>query len=177
MTHKVIRKKVQLASLIFFLVFGSSVLSPVAIGANPEVIPIGCPGSQLQGPPPVDMFGNLPYDCDDPSTWPGATAAAPQGLPADCTSDNAPNPNESNLHPDNCEVMGYIQLITRGLTALVGVIVVMMIVIGGIQYSSAGSNPQAVAAAKKRISNALLALTAYIFASAFLQWLIPGGVF
>ena len=59
----------------------------------------------------------------------------------------------------------------------VGVIVVIMIIVGGIQYTTAGSNPQAVSAAKKRILNAVSALVAFLLLYAFMQWLIPGGPF
>jgi hypothetical protein len=90
-------------------------------------------------------------------------------LQADC--------NEDVLTPENCGIIAYIRLFTDALSVLVGIVVVMMIVIGGIQYSSAGNNPQAVAGAKKRISQALFALVAYIFMFAFLQWIVPGGVF
>ena len=58
-----------------------------------------------------------------------------------------------------------------------GVIVTIMIIIGGIQYSAAGADPQAVANAKKKIYNALLALLAYGLLYAFLQFIMPGGVF
>jgi hypothetical protein len=60
---------------------------------------------------------------------------------------------------------------------IVGVVVVMMIIIGGIQYSSANGDPKKIAAAKSRVYNALLALVAYLFIFSFLQWLIPGGIF
>jgi hypothetical protein len=63
------------------------------------------------------------------------------------------------------------------LSALVGVIVIIMIIVGGIQYMTAGGNPQAVAAAKKRITNAVLSIVALIFMFSLLTWLIPGGIF
>ncbi|MEO5627558.1 MAG: pilin [Candidatus Saccharimonadales bacterium] len=68
-------------------------------------------------------------------------------------------------------------LFVNFLSAGVGIIVTVMIIIGGIQYVTAGSNPQQVAVAKKRIMNALIALIAYGFMFAFLQWLVPGGIF
>ena len=70
-----------------------------------------------------------------------------------------------------------INVVVNFLSIGVGVVVIAMIIIGGIQYSIAGDNPQAVSAAKQRIINALIALVAYIFMFAFLQWLIPGGIF
>lgn len=94
----------------------------------------------------------------------------------DCSENARPNPSEDALHPDNCGITRYIQLFTNGLSILVGVVVVMMIIVGGIRYSTAGSNPQAVASAKSHISQALLALAVYLFMFAFLQWIVPGGV-
>lgn len=76
----------------------------------------------------------------------------------------------------NCKFMEIIRNIARALSATVGVAVVIGIVVGGIQYSAARDNPQASAAAKKRITNSILALVIYLFSFAFLQWLIPGGI-
>jgi len=63
------------------------------------------------------------------------------------------------------------------LSGLVGVVVVGVIILGGIQYSMAGDKAEAVSAAKKRIINGVTALVAFLFIFAFLQWLIPGGIF
>ncbi len=67
--------------------------------------------------------------------------------------------------------------IVNTLSIGIGIIVTIMIIIGGIQYASAGPNPQAVQSAKNKIKNALIALVAYFFLYAFVQYLIPGGVF
>lgn len=69
-----------------------------------------------------------------------------------------------------------MQDIVNFLSAGVGIVVVAMIMMGGIQYSLAGDNPQKVTDAKKRITNALIALLAFLFIFAFVQWLIPGGI-
>lgn len=70
-----------------------------------------------------------------------------------------------------------IQSIVNFLSIGVGIIVITMIIIGGIQYSIAGDSPDATGKAKTRITNALIALVAYLFIFAFLQWIIPGGLF
>ncbi|HET7827353.1 MAG TPA: hypothetical protein VFK97_00600 [Candidatus Saccharimonadales bacterium] len=62
------------------------------------------------------------------------------------------------------------------LSAGVGLVVVGSLILGGIQYTMAGGNPDAVGKAKHRITNALLALVVFIFIFAFLQWIIPGGL-
>lgn len=73
-------------------------------------------------------------------------------------------------------IMVKILFFIRFLSALVLVVAVIMIIIGGIQYTTSNGNPQAVAAAKKRISDVFIGLLAYIFLWAFLEWLIPGGL-
>lgn len=74
-------------------------------------------------------------------------------------------------------VVHRIQQIVDFLSVGVGIVVVGVILVGGIQYIVAGDNPQALTAARQRITNGLIALFAFIFMSAFLQWLIPGGIF
>lgn len=81
------------------------------------------------------------------------------------------------LEKSECGIIGYIITFINILSGLVGVVIVIMIAVGGIQYTAARDDPQAVAAAKGRIRNAILALVFYLFGFAFLQWLIPGGIF
>jgi hypothetical protein len=80
----------------------------------------------------------------------------------------------SSKDDTNC-VSVYINKATQFLSAGVGIIVIVMVIIAGIQYSTAGGDPQKVAAARTKIFNAILALVAFIFLFAFLQWLLPGG--
>ena len=84
---------------------------------------------------------------------------------------------EKVLDAGNCGIIRYLLLFINVLSGLVGVVVVMMIIIGGIQYASAGDYPQKITAAKGKITNALLALFTFIFMFAFLQWVVPGGIF
>ena len=76
----------------------------------------------------------------------------------------------------DCNINQYIELFINILSGLVGVVVVMVIVIGGIQYGTAGDDPGKLQAAKQRITKALIALLVFIFLYAFLQYLVPGGV-
>lgn len=70
-----------------------------------------------------------------------------------------------------------LQNIVNALAIGVGVLVLGSIIAGGIQYIVAGDQPSGVEQAKKRITNGLFALVAFILSYAFLQWLIPGGIF
>ena len=93
----------------------------------------------------------------------------PVNFEADC--------KEDVLTSQNCGIVAYVVMFTRLLSGLVGIVVVIMIAVGGIQYATARDDPQAVSAARTRIRNAVLALVFYLVGIAFLQWLVPGGVF
>ena len=90
--------------------------------------------------------------------------------------DNLSNEKLQECYKQN-SIVKLVIAITNFLSAGVGVVIVIMVIIGGIQYSTAGGNPSAVAAAKQKITNALLALVAFIFMFSVLQWLVPGGIF
>lgn len=76
----------------------------------------------------------------------------------------------------NIIVTNYIKPAINFLSAGVGLIIISMVVIGAIQYITSGGSPQAVADARKKIFNALLAFITFIFIYGFLNFIIPGGV-
>lgn len=100
------------------------------------------------------------------------TKCAPLG--SDCS-----NPGGTAVPAQNClknsPLISDINAVVNFLAAAVGVVVIAVIIIGGIQYAMAGDNASATGEAKKRIINGLIALVVFIFMYAFLQWLIPGG--
>jgi hypothetical protein len=69
-----------------------------------------------------------------------------------------------------------LKTVVNFLAAGVGVVVTGSIIWGGLQYASAGGNANTISAAKKRIADSLIALIAFIFTYAFLQWILPGGL-
>jgi hypothetical protein len=77
----------------------------------------------------------------------------------------------------NCQIVEYLLIFINVLTAAFAVIVIIVIIIAGIQYSASAGDPQAVAAAKQRITNALIAIAVFGGMYGFLQWIVPGGIF
>lgn len=155
-----IRKTIllSLSSLVFLI----TAVGPV-LNLQPQVlasshIPAGCPGGPAGPPAPGTVCPGDGCGKDDEG----------------CKTD--PDCNEDDLTPENCGILDILLKLINALSALVGVVIVALIVVGGIQYSAAGDNPQSTAAAKKRIMNAIIALIMFVFMTAFLQWLIPGGV-
>lgn len=104
-----------------------------------------------------------------------ATAQTPP--PTGSTSVNNSQCESQDLEPnDDCLILKYLLNAINVLSALVGIVIVIMVAVGGLQYSASRDNPQATQAAKEKIRNAILALLAYMFMYAFLQYIIPGGV-
>lgn len=111
-----------------------------------------------------------PVDCASGKVDPtDASKCAPLG--------NGCNGNSTTTCLKNNTITTRLNEIVNFLSAGVGIIVSGVIILGGIQYSLAGDNPQALTAARQRIINGLIALLAFIFLFSFLQWLIPGGIF
>lgn len=114
-------------------------------------------------------------ECPSDSTSNGVTCTG-SGVGNNPSGDCNVAPGEP-LNQSNCGIIKYIVVFTKALSALVGIVIVIMIAIGGVQYAASKDDPSQVTGAKSKIQNAVMALIFYIFALAFLQWLIPGGVF
>lgn len=80
-------------------------------------------------------------------------------------------------NPSSCLFAKYVNPLIALLSAAVGVVVVISIITGAIQFSSSAGDPQKAANAKNKIRNALLGLLAYLLLYAFLQFIVPGGKF
>ncbi|MEO6513582.1 MAG: hypothetical protein ABIR37_02720 [Candidatus Saccharimonadales bacterium] len=80
-----------------------------------------------------------------------------------------------NKNATSCLFAKYVNPVVNLLSAIVGVVVVIGIIVGAIQFSSSAGDPQKAANGKNHIRNALFGLAAYILLYAFLQFIIPGG--
>jgi hypothetical protein len=78
----------------------------------------------------------------------------------------------------SCDLIAkYINPSINILSVLFGLIVVISIILGAIQFITSEGDPQKASRAKDRITNTLLAFFAYVLMYGFLQFLIPGGIF
>lgn len=162
----------KLFSSLSLLTFGLVVFGIFLV---PQLSPSG---STVYADPalPACKLGQTPKDdkCSLEACDPSPTATANK-----CACDPALQSCKSTgcAGADCGLIRRYFNPVINFLTAVVGIVVTIAIIIGGIQYSTSADDPQKVAAAKARIINAVLALLAFIFLWAFLQWLVPGGVF
>lgn len=113
-------------------------------------------------------IGGTEFEENKDTNIPGITREADRAFGGCASSDIG---NDCNL------IDKYLNPAINLLSAAAGMAIVIMIIVGGIQYASAGGDPGKVAAAKGRIINALVAIVAFFFLYAVLQWLVPGGLF
>ncbi|HVX24551.1 MAG TPA: hypothetical protein VG992_04395 [Candidatus Saccharimonadales bacterium] len=115
---------------------------------------------------------NLTLDKNECYLYDSSADAAHQVTVIDCTSTSG-----NCANPTSCDLVSkYLNPFVKFLSALVGIIVVIAIISGAIQYSTSGGDPQKAAAGKKHITNAIFALVIYILLAAMLNFLIPGGL-
>lgn len=108
------------------------------------------------------------------TTKPGATYCDQSS--ANC-SDPAADPN-AKCDNDDCDfIKKFVNPAINTLSACFGVIAIISIILGGINYATSEGDPQKTSRAKNRIFNTIIAVIAYIFLYAFLQFLVPGGAF
>ena len=73
-------------------------------------------------------------------------------------------------------IANYVDPFINFGAAGIGLAVAISLTIGAVQYGSSGGDPQRVTAAKNRIRNSIIALLAFLFLYAMLNFLIPGGL-
>ena len=82
-----------------------------------------------------------------------------------------------NLKDDGkgCGVYTVLNLIVDILSIGIGIVSVIGITIVGIQYLTAGGNEAQTTKAKRRLSEIVIGIIAYVLLYALMQWLLPGG--
>ncbi len=126
------------------------------------------------------------YKCEEPPSFsaavvkpkdgkPGNGPEGPQDIEADPTFNSTQCNGKEVTSSDNC-IIENINVAINILSGSIGLLVIIVIIIAGIQYTTAAGDPQRIGKAKNRIRNAIIALVAYMFLYGFLQWVIPGGL-
>ncbi len=74
-------------------------------------------------------------------------------------------------------VKKYVNPFIGLFSVIFGLLAAASLILGGINFTTSEGDPQKAAKAKQRIFNTVFAVVAYIFLYAFLQFLVPGGLF
>lgn len=90
---------------------------------------------------------------------------------------NQSSNTSSNTSTGQSDIDEYLATGVNILSAVAGLAITGSIVVGGLQYASAGGNSAQVSSAKNRILVSVASLLMLGFGYAILQWIIPGGAF
>ena len=91
--------------------------------------------------------------------------------------DNTPEEVKTAILPESWKIEDILNMILLVVTTGVGIAAVGAIVYAGVLYITARDDAGQVSKAKTMIMNTVIGVVAYILMWAFLQWIIPGGVF
>ena len=73
-------------------------------------------------------------------------------------------------------IVVYMKMVLKFLSGAVGLVVLLMLIVSGIQYITSAGDPSQIKAAKSRLVNAITALVLFLMAFAILSFIIPGGI-
>lgn len=144
-----------------------------ASGGDPNITGTADNGSFSCTCPDGQVYSSTSRQCTTPGGAPSSSDSIPKadGPETDC------NEGAGDLTEDNCKIVGLLNTVFNFVSGGIALAVIGNIIYAGIQYSMAQGDPSAVGKSKNRIRGALVAFLMYISLYAFLQWLIPGGVF
>jgi hypothetical protein len=138
------------------------------------------PSRALAVQAPVCQNTNANGDCVDTGT-PGGVDNVPIVAPAPCVKIAIPIFSGTNRCVPNDKASGgavvnYLRDVLKLLSGAVGIVIILMLVIAGIQYITSVGDPARIKAAKNRVTNAIIALVLFLMMFAILGFLIPGGI-
>lgn len=90
---------------------------------------------------------------------------------------NCDQPGGENVPVDKSGVWGILELVINIMTAGIGVLAVGGVVYGSILYTSAGGSVEQTKQARTIIFNVIVGVAMYALMYAFLNYVIPGGLF
>ncbi len=124
-------------------------------------------------PPATDPKVTV-YSVDSSGNTIGGTSVNPA---ENCGPKGCTDPAIKCVKKD-CDLIGkYLNPVINLLSVSFGLIAVISLILGSINYTTSEGDPQKSSKAKQRIFNTILAVVAYLFLYSFLQFLVPGGLF
>ncbi len=89
----------------------------------------------------------------------------------DCKDDNI-----DNTTVENNAIIVLLKKVIKWLSGLVGVVAVVMIMVAGAIYATAGDKDEQVNKAKTMMQNTIIGVVLYVFMTLVLNFLVPGGI-
>ena len=99
---------------------------------------------------------------------------AASGCPDGCVPTSILGENGCSCDSGNGEaIWDILKLVVRIMTTGIGILAILGVIIVGIQYLTAGANEEQVRKSKRRLSEIVIGVIAYVLIYALLDFLIP----
>lgn len=159
---------------VWLLILGAAVLSPVGLkfatsGPDLHWSTVGAAATPKPSATPQTCAKDAAGNC---SNLFNAQSCVKVALPIVSGGSTCVN----NSSAQGGAIIVYLREVLQLMSSAVGIVIMLMLVIAGIQYITSTGNPSLVGAAKKRIINALTALFLFLFMTTLLQFIVPGGI-
>jgi len=160
---------VMLAAILFTNIGGQK----LAFAAN---CPSGAPKTANENCTSFDNGPAPKYGCGSNDQATGKQGLVPTSIDLGCQGDACQAGSTTGYCATyHNPIIDAVFAIIRFLSAGVGIVIVASTMFAGIQYTLARDDPTAVAHAKERIVNNLIALLIFIFAFSLINYVVPGG--
>ena len=101
------------------------------------------------------------------ASWPLQALAA-------CSAPDTGTPGLKGICTNKCcDIPGLVNGIANWLTGLIGLVIVLVIVISGVQMIASAGNPEAIKMARGRITNAIIGLVTLIAMRLIVNIILP----
>jgi hypothetical protein len=174
LNNKHMKINIQVISKLALLIC-MAVTFAMPSGAFADVVPVpggggGGAGTTADGSPAACLPGDaLCSVCQSNNASPSECGKCTS---ADCADSAATCDNNS------CDLIRkYVNPFINVFSVIFGLVAVISLILGGINYTTSEGDPQKTSRAKSRIANTIFAILGYIFLYSFLQFIVPGGVF
>ncbi|MCL4357629.1 pilin [Patescibacteria group bacterium] len=110
-----------------------------------------------------------------PNIYASSTCSSSQGFSqAECSACNGINElNQSqNCQSNGSTINNVIKTVVNVLSVLLGAVAVIMIIISGLRFATAGGNSNGISAAKSTLMWALVGLAIAVLAQVIVRWVI-----
>lgn len=121
------------------------------------------------------LYTEFPCPTATTASSSGGTGAS-CGSSTDCITQPTSKNDCAGKESTACGLFDYINTAIKLLSAMIGIISTILIIVGGIRYSAAGADPNAVAKAKSMIFKGVYAIVGFGLLFAVMEWLLPGGI-
>jgi hypothetical protein len=153
--------------LVAMVLFMAALTAPLGLARNGEALRVTFSGAKAATPPPTPIGPFKEVDKKVCVALPVIGADRGECPVGEYSVDNTGGGGA---------ILVYLRWVLKLLSSAIGIVIVMMIVLSGLQYITSTGDPGRIKNAKGRLQNAIIALVLFLSMFAILNFLVPGGI-